>query len=813
MNTTKVNGHLSSGSLQRMENTTMITRIPSRVLMAGLGLLLAVATFLFASPALAALPPTSACETVGSTTTCNLWATTGTITMPDGASVPIWGFASSAGAPATVPGPMLIGAEGATMVVILHNDLPGETVALAFPGQDLLPDLDGVATGQAKPYTFTLTNPGTFLYEAGLTSNGARQVAMGLYGALVVQPITPNQAYADAGSAFDQEELLVLSEIDPVFHSDPNAFALHEYAPQYWLINGQAFSDASEEIDVVPGERLLLRYVNAGIESHWIGLLGLQQQRIGSDGQRLPASYGTVVQSLAAGQTVDAVATIPLTAVQDQRFALYDTGLLLHNANQRRTSGDLAYGGMMTFLHTVTDTLAVPAGPAATLVNVGPSPTTGNELVTLNATFASGVTAAEFFTDTVGLAGTGTAMAPSGSTASYEFQAGDLSAWPSGFVTFYVRGFDDTNGWGPMASAVLNLDYLGPEIHGMSLGPEPSNGSQSVLLRATGDETSTGRNNVVSASYTIDGGPAVALTLDRIDNPITAMTATLEIDTVGALAEGEHLVEITAEDSLGNLGVPGIITLTIDQTGPTASGVSLTPDLLDLSGAPQVTSVRLDATIADAPSNGAQSLLANAEGFIDTVGPDGSGFDLFPTDGLFDEFTEGAYFDIPISAFLYRAQGDHLVYVHGLDSAGNWGVVGSGIITIDRGVVDTVGPAIATLNITLNQLDRAQLATTAVPATLEATAADPLLLSNVVGAEWFVDTDPGEGNGFALSAADGTFDLPSETLVAQIDVSPWVNGNHRLFVRALDSSGFWGEAASVRIGQTKVYLPLVLRNP
>ena len=444
MNKTKMNEHRSLGSLQRMEKIDMKARIRSLALMGGL--VLAVATLFVAAPALADLPPTNACETVGSTTTCELWATTGTLTMPDGAIVNTWGFADAAGTPASVPGPLLFGTQGETMVVTLHNELPGETVAIAFPGQELLPDLDGVAAGQAKTYTFVLTNPGTFLYEAGLTTNGARQVAMGLYGALVVQPITPTtppQAYADADTAFDQQELLVLSEIDPVFHSDPGAFALHEYAPRYWLITGQAFSDVPE-IDVVPGEKLLLRYVNAGIESHWLGLLGLQQQQIGSDGQRLPASYGTVVQSLAAGQTIDALATIPLTAVQDQRFALYDTGLLLHNANERRTSGDLAYGGMMTFLRAVTDTLASPAGPMTTLVNVGPSPTDGNEPVTLNATFASGVTAAEFFTNTV--AGTGTAMTPAGSSASYEFLAGDLSTWPSGFVTFYVRGLDATAG-------------------------------------------------------------------------------------------------------------------------------------------------------------------------------------------------------------------------------------------------------------------------------------------------------------------------------------------------------------------------------
>ena len=56
----------------------------------------------------------------------------------------------------------------------------------AFPaGGD---DTAGVANGGTRTYTFTAARPGTFLYEAGHTSGGARQVAMGLAGALVVLP-------------------------------------------------------------------------------------------------------------------------------------------------------------------------------------------------------------------------------------------------------------------------------------------------------------------------------------------------------------------------------------------------------------------------------------------------------------------------------------------------------------------------------------------------------------------------------------------------------------------------------------------------
>ncbi len=52
----------------------------------------------------------------------------------------------------------------------------------------MIPDTTGVAAGASTIYTFTASSPGTFLYEAGLTPNGQHQVAMGLYGALIVRP-------------------------------------------------------------------------------------------------------------------------------------------------------------------------------------------------------------------------------------------------------------------------------------------------------------------------------------------------------------------------------------------------------------------------------------------------------------------------------------------------------------------------------------------------------------------------------------------------------------------------------------------------
>ncbi len=59
-------------------------------------------------------------------------------------------------------------------------------------------------------------------------------------------------------------------------------------------------------------------------------------------------------------------------------------------------------------------------------------------------------------------------------------------------------------------------------------------------------------------------------------------------------------------------------------------------------------------------------------------------------------------------------------------------------------------------------------------------------------AEWYMDTDPGEGNGTALSAVDGSFDWIDERIMVSIDASCLSVGGHVLYVRAKNTAGLWG---------------------
>jgi len=262
--------------------------------------------------------------------TFNLCASTGSVTMPDSTVVPIWGFSVDTGSgcpPAQLPGPVLDVNIGDEVTINLTDvDVPG-SVALEFPGQ--------IVTGS---YTFTASNPGTYLYG----SADGRGVLMGLYGALIVRPATAGQAYNTAASAYDTEATLVLSEVDPAFNANPTTFNTVNYAPKYWLINGKAFPQTSN-ISADAGDRVLLRYVNGGSLHHTMTMLGMHQRVIGRDAYPVTFPYDVVGETIPAGSTLDTIVTIPPGAAAGAKFPLYNRQLHLTNAGAFP-------GGMLTFI-------------------------------------------------------------------------------------------------------------------------------------------------------------------------------------------------------------------------------------------------------------------------------------------------------------------------------------------------------------------------------------------------------------------------------------------------------------------------------
>jgi FtsP/CotA-like multicopper oxidase with cupredoxin domain len=343
------------------------------------------------------------------------------LTMPDGTLIPFWGFGdggvtgdcADVSATPSLPGPTLVVDQGDTVTVNLYNQIDdgasiSENVSIHFPGQTLVPDYAGAPPcGSAVPldncpigvpstsYTFTATNPGTYRYEAGTDTgpgNGESrwQVPMGLHGVLIVRPdpTLPNpyatgHAYNDASTAYDVEATLVLSEIDPALNSYPGGpsgfFSFPHpdypdttpaYHPTYWLINGRAYPDTllpavpppssqpyTSAISATAGQKVLIRYVNAGLLHHTMQLLGLHQRVLAKDSDLLPAPFDAIAETMPSGSTADMIVSIPALAAACTTYPLYNRQL--HLTNGTPASVPHAPGGMMTFLEVS------PCGPPA----------------------------------------------------------------------------------------------------------------------------------------------------------------------------------------------------------------------------------------------------------------------------------------------------------------------------------------------------------------------------------------------------------------------------------------------------------------
>ncbi len=733
---------------------------------------------------------------------CDLYAKTGTLSLP-GATVPIWGYATTPGGAAQYPGPTIEAVSGTQLHITLHNvDLPSAT-SLSLPYLPGVPDLTGVTAGNSKTYTFSVAAAGTYLYEAGLTPDGARQVSMGLFGAVIVRPAgQPGWAYNDPATAFDDEALVIVSEIDPAFNANPLTFSLNTFSPKYFLINGKAYPD-TDGIEGRVGKRLLLRQLNGGVQQRAMAVMGLRQTVIGVDAVQHPYSYVMTSETLYAGQSRDTLVTIPAAAPTGTKYALYDAGRHFTNGVQA------GQGGALTFIQVSDGVAAQPGGPLAINVGITPNPTNGASGATLNATITDllgggdTITQAEYFIDSLGAPGTGAPMSGTFGSVSVgvtaAIPAGTLAGLSGGEHIFYVRGLDSSAKWGLVGSVSLILDTLGPLSKTFSLTPSLTNGSADVELHSFADDTTRGSANVAAGEYFIDtpgpDGSGMPLTIDPAGVPAASMQAWIATSTILALPEGLHVISAHGQDAFGNWGPYATGTLMVDFTGPLASGVSITPNALNLSGPPPVTTVRIDATLTDA-----LLYVDRAEAFFNTFTGNGTGFQLVPVDGLLDEMVEQVYFNVPIGQIAAFSQGTHTLYVHGRDAAGNWGDPMTATFTIDKGVTDTVGPVITNLSYTM---------LTPTQVRLTARAADPNNLSNIAAAEWFVgSTLPASPSSrFAMAAVDGFGfnNATVEDVFAVIDVTGWANSPYTFSVRAQDSSGNWGAPASITINLALPY--------
>jgi pimeloyl-ACP methyl ester carboxylesterase len=141
-----------------------------------------------------------------------------------------------------------------------------------------------------------------------------------------------------------------------------------------------------------------------------------------------------------------------------------------------------------------------------------------------------------------------------------------------------------------------------------------------------------------------------------------------------------------------------------------------------------------------------EKYLAAAEYFIDSDPGEGKGTPIQPLDGVFDSSTETFSPQFNTASL---STGMHTLYFRAKNSENHWGLPHAHLFEVMQ----------------------------------------PPILSS---AEYYLDSDPGPGNGIALSATDGSFNSPIEGLQGALNTNLLGYGNHKLYVRAKDSYQRWG---------------------
>lgn len=201
----------------------------------------------------------------------------------------------------TVPGPLIRVSEGDRVRVILQNDLP-EPTSIHWHGIPVPNAMDGVTPippGQSFTYEFTAPPAGSFMYHSHINSD--RQVMVGLYAPLIVDPKTPEAE----PPAVDVSWMLSEWRIGPAGQTFP-AMPMTGMEPNYFTINGKAYPE-TQPITVKKGERVRIRLAAIGQFTHPMHLHGMNFKVVALDGVPLPPEQQVVRNTIPVnpGELVD----------------------------------------------------------------------------------------------------------------------------------------------------------------------------------------------------------------------------------------------------------------------------------------------------------------------------------------------------------------------------------------------------------------------------------------------------------------------------------------------------------------------------
>jgi FtsP/CotA-like multicopper oxidase with cupredoxin domain len=189
-----------------------------------------------------------------------------------------------------VPGPRIRVTEGDRVRFNVTNRLP-ESTTIHWHGLVVPNAMDGPAEVTQDPilpgatftYEFTVQQAGTFFYHSH--DHADRQEALGLYGALIIDPADPSTE-----PAADQEVVIQLQEwLEKEGYTFP-AMPMDGGQPNFFTINGKAYP-STETVRARVGDRIRFRFIgtNSGF-IHPMHIHGGPFTIVATDGVAVPAS-------------------------------------------------------------------------------------------------------------------------------------------------------------------------------------------------------------------------------------------------------------------------------------------------------------------------------------------------------------------------------------------------------------------------------------------------------------------------------------------------------------------------------------------
>ncbi len=284
-----------------------------------------------------------------------------------------WGFDGQ------IPGPTVRVTMGDRIRLILQNESSGSHT-IHVHGQSKPLTMDGVPyigqkpvkKGETYTYEFTAKNLGTSFYHCHVDS--AHHVDMGMYGAFIVEPKEEKLMY-------DREYIMILDEWptehkhvtesdDEIKKLDKEGFVTinkessdgHEHGgpvtrkrdyypkihnphnPEYdaFTINGKSFP-LTEPLDVKEGEKVRIRFINAGYQQHFMHTHSHKFQVVARDGSYVDEP-----------QKIDTVGIGPAQRVDIILYADNPGIWPFHCHRLNHVANDHIYpGGMLTFIRYI----------------------------------------------------------------------------------------------------------------------------------------------------------------------------------------------------------------------------------------------------------------------------------------------------------------------------------------------------------------------------------------------------------------------------------------------------------------------------